>query len=84
MSTLAHSPGRQGEELLVHVRDSGAGAKDATVIFEPFFTTKVSGMGMGMGLSISRSIIEAHGGRICATANADAGMTFSFTVPLTM
>ncbi len=37
---------------------------------------------MGMGLSISRSIIEAHGGRIWATANEDAGTTISFTLPL--
>jgi signal transduction histidine kinase len=71
---------RQGEELLIQVRDSGVGIKDPTLVFEPFFTTKESGM--GMGLSISRSIIEAHGGRIWVTANEDAGTTFSFTLPL--
>jgi PAS domain S-box-containing protein len=71
---------RQGEELLIQVRDCGVGIKDPTLVFEPFFTTKESGM--GMGLSISRSIIEAHGGRIWATANEDAGTTFSFTLPL--
>jgi PAS domain S-box-containing protein len=75
----------QGEELLIQVRDNGSGIKDdPTLIFEPFFTTK--GSGMGMGLSISRSIVEAHGGRIWATANVNAdngmGMTFSFTLPL--
>ena len=72
---------RHGEELLIQVRDNGSGIKDdLTGIFEPFYTTKESGM--GMGLSISRSIVEAHGGRISATANDDAGMTFSFTLPL--
>ena len=71
---------RQGEELLIQVRDHGVGIKDPTLVFEPFFTTKESGM--GMGLSISRSIVEAHGGRIWATANEDAGTTFSFTLPL--
>jgi len=71
---------RQGGELLIQVRDRGVGIQDVTVIFEPFFTTKESGM--GMGLAICRSIVEAHGGRIWATANEDAGMTFSFTLPV--
>ena len=71
---------RQGEELLIQVRDHGVGIKDPALVFEPFFTTKESGM--GMGLSISRSIIEAHGGRIWATANEDAGTTFSVALPL--
>jgi len=71
---------RQGEELLIQVRDRGFGIADPTLIFEPFFTTKKSGM--GMGLSICRSIIEAHGGRVWATANEDTGMTFSIALPL--
>ena len=71
---------RQGEELLIQVRDHGVGIKDSALVFEPFFTTKESGM--GMGLSVSRSIVEAHGGRIWATANEDVGTTFSFTLPL--
>ena len=78
--SLVLSSRRQGEELLIQVRDHGVGIKDAALVFDPFFTTKDSGM--GMGLSISRSIVEAHGGRIWATANKDAGTTFSVALPL--
>jgi signal transduction histidine kinase len=69
---------RQGEELLLQVRDRGVGITDPTLVFEPFFTTKDS----GMGLSIARSIVEAHGGRIWATVNEDAGTTFSIALPV--
>jgi hypothetical protein len=48
--------------------------------FDAFFTTKRGGL--GMSLSISRSIVEAHGGRLWATANRDRGMTFTFSLPL--
>jgi PAS domain S-box-containing protein len=78
--SLLLSSRRQGDELLIQVRDQGSGVKDPALMFEPFFTTK--GSGMGMGLSICRSIVDAHGGRVWATANDDAGMTFSFTLPL--
>jgi len=71
---------RHGDELLIQVRDRGVGIKDLTVILDPFFTTKESGM--GMGLAICRSIVEAHGGRIWATANQGAGMTFTVTLPV--
>jgi len=80
--SLLLSSRRQGEELLIQVRDNGVGSKDPTLIFEPFFTTKESGM--GMGLSICRSIVEAHGGRVWATANEDAGMTFSVALPVSI
>jgi signal transduction histidine kinase len=48
-------------------------------LFDPFFSTKREGM--GLGLSIARSLVEAHGGRICADSNPNTGATFRFTVP---
>jgi PAS domain S-box-containing protein len=69
------------DEVIVTVRDAGVGIDPGAVdqLFSPFFTTKHGGM--GMGLSISRSIIEAHGGRFWATPNADHGASFHFTLP---
>jgi C4-dicarboxylate-specific signal transduction histidine kinase len=68
--------------VLITVTDSGIGlnAEDLPKLFETFYTTKVEGM--GMGLAISRSIVEAHGGRLWATANANAGATFQFMLPV--
>jgi PAS domain S-box-containing protein len=65
----------------VSVRDAGTGLAGDKLdqIFQPFYTTKRDGL--GMGLSISRSIIEAHGGRLWAENNSDRGATFYFTVP---
>lgn len=70
------------DRIVVSVRDSGKGIASAEVdrLFEPFFTTKSDGM--GLGLSISRSIVEAHGGQLWATANDGAGATFSFAIPV--
>ena len=68
--------------MLVAVQDSGVGLdpQDMDRIFDTFFTTKSSGM--GMGLAISRSIIEAHGGRLWAAVNPGPGATFHFTLPV--
>jgi signal transduction histidine kinase len=74
---------RHGDtEIEVAVEDSGPGIAPERLgrLFEPFFTTKANGM--GIGLAISRTIIEAHGGRIWAENNAREGATFRFTLPL--
>lgn len=75
------SRGDDGDQVVVTVQDAGVGIDPNKVdeLFSAFFTTKPGGM--GMGLSISRSIIEAHGGRFWATANADHGATFHFVLP---
>jgi PAS domain S-box-containing protein len=67
---------------LVSVVDCGVGiaAESVDRLFDAFFTTKSGGM--GMGLSICRSIIEAHGGRLWATANLPHGATFQFILPV--
>ena len=64
------------------VRDSGVGFKPEQEgrLFEAFYTTKSDGLGMGLG--ISRSIIEALGGRLWATPNAGGGATFQFVLPV--
>jgi signal transduction histidine kinase len=68
--------------VLVSVTDCGVGiaAENADRLFNAFFTTKPRGM--GMGLSICRSIMEAHNGRLWATANVPHGATFQFTLPV--
>jgi signal transduction histidine kinase len=69
-------------QVLLSVTDCGVGisAEDADRLFTAFFTTK--SVGMGMGLSICRSIMEAHGGRLWATANLPHGATFQFILPV--
>jgi PAS domain S-box-containing protein len=68
--------------VLVSVQDSGPGLdlKSLDHLFDAFYTTKTHGL--GMGLAISRSLIEAHGGRLWATANAPHGAVFHFTLPI--
>ena len=68
--------------VVVAVKDRGVGldAVDMQRMFTLSYTTKAAGT--GVGLSISRSIIQAHGGRIWASQNADRGATFSFSVPV--
>jgi C4-dicarboxylate-specific signal transduction histidine kinase len=76
---LAHT---EGTHVLIAVRDSGPGLdpKGLNRLFDAFYTTKPRGL--GMGLAISRSIIEAHGGRLEAKVNAPRGAVFQFTLPI--
>jgi PAS domain S-box-containing protein len=71
----------EGDRVLVSVQDFGVGIdpENANRLFSAFYTTKAHGM--GMGLSISRSIIEAHGGRIWAAGEPGSGATLQFTLP---
>jgi C4-dicarboxylate-specific signal transduction histidine kinase len=70
------------DTIVVLVEDSGAGVnvEHSSQIFNAFYTTKAEGI--GMGLSISRSIIEAHGGRLWAVAKEEPGSIFCFTLPI--
>jgi PAS domain S-box-containing protein len=72
----------QDGKAVVTVRDTGTGFAAATGdrMFDHFFSTKPKGL--GMGLSISRSIVEAHEGRLWAVPNGDRGAAFQFTLPL--
>ena len=90
LEAMAQSPRRElivtntkvaDDMIEVEVSDTGSGFQDDVVpnLFQTFFTTKETGM--GVGLSISRSIIEAHGGRMWAESNASGGATFRFTLP---
>jgi signal transduction histidine kinase len=72
----------ESASVLIAVRDSGPGldATELLRVFETFYTTK--SQGMGLGLAISRSIIEAHHGRLWVTANLPRGAVFQFTLPI--
>ena len=78
--TLATNSSSQGM-IEVTVADTGPGLPPEVRerLFEPFVTTKPGGL--GIGLSICRVIIEAHGGRLTADANAEGGTIFRFTIP---
>ena len=71
----------QAGAVHVAIHDTGPGVSEADLqrVFEPFFTTKPDGM--GMGLSISRSIVEAHGGRLWVEQNGSQGAVFCFSLP---
>ena len=71
----------EADSVRLSVSDVGIGfsPQAADRLFEPFHTTKSDGM--GIGLSVSRSIIEAHHGRLWVTPNAGPGLTFAFSLP---
>jgi two-component system sensor kinase FixL len=90
LEAMAHSPQREliasnakvaDDMIEVAIFDTGAGIPDDVMpnLFQTFYTTKETGM--GVGLSISRSIIEAQGGRMWAESNRSGGATFRFTLP---
>lgn len=90
LEAMAHSPQREliasntkvsDDMIEVAIFDTGPGIPDDVMpsLFQTFYTTKETGM--GVGLSISRSIIEAHGGRMWAETNSSGGATFLFTLP---
>jgi two-component system sensor kinase FixL len=90
LEAMANSPQRRlvastrplpDDMVEIAVADTGSGFADGveTNLFQTFFTTKEAGM--GVGLSISRSIVEAHGGRMWAESNPSGGATFRFTLP---
>jgi C4-dicarboxylate-specific signal transduction histidine kinase len=70
----------EDQQLMISVSDTGVGlpSEQANQIFDAFFTTKTHGL--GMGLRISRSIVEAHGGRLWAADNTPHGASFHFTL----
>jgi C4-dicarboxylate-specific signal transduction histidine kinase len=75
------SESQKNGQIQVSVQDSGIGLSADVMghLFEPFFTTRQKGM--GMGLPISRSIVEAHGGKLWAESNGSGGAIFQFTLP---
>lgn len=73
------TPAADGVRLSVSDSGNGIPPELRDRVFAPFFSTKQTGL--GMGLSISRTIVEAHGGRLWVEANADTGATFSLTLP---
>ncbi|MBV8275343.1 MAG: histidine kinase, partial [Verrucomicrobia bacterium] len=77
-----NSGGPEPRQVLVSIQDSGSGLDPERTdhLFVPFVSTKPQGL--GIGLTISRSIIEAHNGRLWAKANAPRGAIFQFTLPI--
>lgn len=79
---LSVSSGLDAADVFVEVRDTGPGLDPASQdhLFQAFYTTKADGM--GMGLALSRSIVEAHGGRLWVEPNQPHGAAFRFTLPV--
>jgi two-component system, LuxR family, sensor kinase FixL len=80
VNITARLDGARAVEITVSDAGHGIPADKLAHIFDPFFTTKAKGM--GMGLPISRTIIEAHGGRLKAENMNDGGAAFRFALPI--
>jgi PAS domain S-box-containing protein len=78
---LIRTEPEDGNRVRLTVRDAGTGVMPHTLdaLFDPFYTTKSGGM--GIGLFVSRSIIDAHQGRLWVKPNDGPGVTFAFSVP---
>ena len=79
-SNIPEKRRQDDDSVVVEVRDRGIGMKEPERAFEAFFTTKEGGM--GVGLAISRSIVEAHDGKIWVAPGDGVGTTICFTLPL--
>jgi signal transduction histidine kinase len=79
---LVRTTESEDDRVQLTVEDSGKGIAESDLarVFEPFFSTKPEGL--GMGLSISRSIVEAHGGRIWAEKSVGRGAIFRCLLPV--
>jgi two-component system NtrC family sensor kinase len=74
---------REGDDVALEVRDTGAGIPEANLarIFDPFFTTKPVGQGTGLGLPICYGIVEKMGGRITVESTVGTGTSFTVVIP---
>ena len=72
---------KDGEQLVLEVSDNGCGipAEKREQVFEPFYTSRQQGT--GLGLALVKKIIDAHGGTITFTTQANAGTTFTLRLP---
>ena len=80
VTVAAHAVDRSAVEITVADSGGGLAPEALSRLFEPFFTTKSNGM--GMGLSVSRTIVEAHGGRLCAENQSKGGALFRVILPV--
>jgi C4-dicarboxylate-specific signal transduction histidine kinase len=74
---------RQGERIVIQVRDRGPGLSDEVRgrLFEPFFTTKEAGSGLGLGLPISAGIVADFGGSLSGDNHPEGGAVFTLEIP---